>query len=32
MKKTYTYYQPKTQGGKTPNRLGVSFSEEDDCK
>ena len=28
MKTTYTYYQPKTQGGKkTPNGQGMSFSK-----
>jgi hypothetical protein len=32
--KTYTTYQPKQkpQGGKTPNGLGMSYHEEDDCK
>ena len=29
MNKTYTYYQPKTQGGKTPNGQGMSYSEEE---
>jgi hypothetical protein len=29
MKKAYTYYQPKTQGGKTPNGQGMSYSEEE---
>ena len=29
MKKTYKYYQPKTQGGKTSNGQGMSYSEKE---